>query len=94
MTSSTGFATRTTTKQQREARSIQSSRSNSPSISSDDDSELNFSFPEDPSDDNSGEYLYDNSLEPVATEEKVAAYEESSAREEDELQKYRRRCTG
>ena len=65
-----------------------SSRSNSRSVSSDDDSELNFSFPEDPSDDNGEGYLYDDSLEPVATEEEVAAYEESSAREEEELQEY------
>ena len=50
-----------------------SSRSNSSSISSNDDSELTFS--EDPSDNNSEEYLYDDSLEPVETEE---AYEESS----------------
>ena len=67
-----------------------SSRSNSPSISSEDDSEESLSFNEYPSDDN----LYDDSLEPVATEEEVAAYEESSAREEEELQEYRRRRTG
>ena len=30
----------------------------------------------------------------MATEEEVPAYEESSAREEDEVQKYRRRRTG
>ena len=68
-----------------------SSRSNYPSISSNNDSELNFSFPEDPSDDNGEGYLYDDSLEPVVTEEEVAAYEERSAREEEELQEYRRR---
>ena len=71
-----------------------SSRSNSPSISSDDDSELNFSFSDDRSDDDGERYLYDDSLEPVATEEEVAAYEESAAREEEELQEYRRRHTG
>ena len=71
-----------------------SSRSNSPSISSDDDSELNFSFSDDRSDDNGEGYLYNDSLEPVATEEEVAAYEESSAREEEELQEYRCRHTG
>ena len=63
-----------------------SSRSNYPSISSDDDSELKFSFPEDPSDDNGEGYLNDDSLEPVVTEEEVAAYKESSAREEEDLQ--------
>lgn len=71
-----------------------SSRSNSPSISSNDDSEESLSFNEYPSDDNSEGYLYDDSLEPVATEEEVAAYEESSAREEEELQEYQRRRTG
>ena len=71
-----------------------SSRSNSPCVSSDDDSGLNFSFPEDPSDDDGEGYLYDDSLEPVATEEEVAAYEESSAREEEEIQEYRRRRSG
>ena len=78
----------TTTKQQREHTVFgMSSRSNCPSISSDDDSELNFSFPEVPSDDNGEGYLYYDSLEPVVTEEEVAAYEESSAREEG-LQEY------
>jgi len=71
-----------------------SSRSNSPCVSSDDDSELNFSFPEDPSDDDGEGYLYDDSLEPISTEEEVAAYEESSAREEEEIQEYRRRRSG
>ena len=33
------------------------------------------------------------SLEPVATEEEVAAYEESSALVEEELEEYRRRRT-
>ena len=36
-------------------------RSNSPSISFDNDLELNFSFSEDPSDDNGEGYLYDDS---------------------------------
>ena len=49
-----------------------SSRSNYPSISSDDDSELNFSFPEDPSDDHGEGYHNNDSLEPVVTEEEVA----------------------
>ena len=71
-----------------------SSRSNSPCISSNDDSELNFSFSEDPSDNNGEGYLYDDSLEHVATEEEVAAYKESSVREEEELQEYRRRRSG
>ena len=71
-----------------------SSRSNSPSISSDDNSELNFSFTEDPSGDNGKGYLYDDSLEPVVTEEEVTAYEESSAREEEELQEYQCGRTG
>lgn len=70
-----------------------SSRSNSP-VSSDDDSELNFCFTEDPSDDNGEGYFYDDSLEPVATEEEVAAYKESSAHEEEEQQEYQRRRTG
>ena len=59
------------------------------------DSLLNFSFTEDPSDDNGEGYLYDDSkLEPVATEQEVAAYKESSAREEEERQEYRRRRIG
>ena len=63
------------------------SRSKYPSISSDDDSELNFSFPEDPSDDNGKGYLNNDSLEPVVTEE-VAAYNKKvcSAQEEEDLQ--------
>ena len=70
-----------------------SSRSKYPSISSDDDSELNFSFPEDPSDDNGKGYLDDDSLEPVVTEEEVAAYDKKvcSAREEEDLQECQRR---
>ncbi|XP_015758790.1 PREDICTED: uncharacterized protein LOC107338057 isoform X1 [Acropora digitifera] len=71
-----------------------SSRSSSPSVSSDDDSESNFSFTEDRSDDIGEGCFYDDSLEPVATEEEVAAYEESSAREEEQLEEYRRRRTG
>ena len=71
-----------------------SSRSSSPSVSSDDGSESNFSFPEDRSDDNGEGCLYHDSLEPVATKEEVAAYEESSAREEEQLEEYRRRRTG
>ena len=81
---------RNSRKQQRETYAVfgMSSRSNYPSISSNNDSELNFSFPEDPSDDNGEGYLYDDSLEPVVTEEEVAAYKERSAREEEELQEY------
>ena len=47
---------------------------NSPYVSSDDGSELNFSFPEDPSDDNGEGCLHDDSLEPVVTEKEVAGY--------------------
>ena len=95
VTSSTHFATQQQ-QNNREKHTVlgMSSRSNSPSVSSDDGSESNFSFPEDPSDDNGEGYLYDDSLEPVATEEEVAAYEENSAREEEELEEYRRRRTG
>ena len=92
VTSSTHFAMPTTTKQQREHSVFgMSSCSNCPSISSDDDSELYFSFPEDPSDDNGEGYLYYDSLEPVVTEEEVAAYKESSVHEEEDLQEYRYR---
>ena len=71
-----------------------SSLSSSPSVSSDDDSESNFAFPEDRSDDNGKGYFYDDSLGPVATEEEVAAYEESSAREREQLEQYRCLRTG
>ena len=95
VTSSTHFATRQQ-QNNREKHAVfgKSSRSNSLSVSSYDGSELNFSFPEDRSDNNGGGCLYDDSLEPLATAEVVAAYDESSAREEEELEEYRRRRTG
>lgn len=84
VTSSTHFATQQH-QNNREKHAVigMSSRSSSPSVSSDDGSESNFSFPEDRSDDNGEGCLYHDSLEPVATKEEVAAYEESSAREEE-----------
>ena len=84
VTSSTHFTTQQH-RNNREKHAVigMSSRSSSPSVSSDDDSD--FSFPENRSDDIGQGCFYDDGLEPVTTEEEVAAYEESSAREEDQL---------
>ena len=56
-----------------------SSRSTSPSVSSEDDSDVSSFLSEDGPEDSGKEFfLYDERLEPVATEEEVAAYEETS----------------
>ena len=72
-----------------------SSRSTSPSVSSEDDSDLSFFHVEDGTED-SGEEIcpYDESLETVATEEEVATYEESSAREAEQEEEYERHFHG
>ena len=60
-------------------------RSSSPSPSSDNDSELSFSLDEDVPEMSDGEFIpYDENLEPVATQEEAAAYEQNFAREEEE----------
>lgn len=62
-----------------------SSRSSSPSLSSDNDSELSSSLNEDVPEISEGEFIpYDENLEPVATQEEAAAYEQNVAREEEE----------
>ncbi|KAK2570281.1 hypothetical protein P5673_005068 [Acropora cervicornis] len=62
-----------------------SSRSSSPSILSDNDSELSSSLSEDVPEIIEGEFIpYDENLEPVATQEEAAAFEENSVREEEE----------
>ena len=58
-------------------------RSSSPSLSSDNDSELSFSLDEDVPEISDVEFIpYDENLEPVAT--KAAAYEQNFAREEED----------
>ena len=58
-------------------------RSSSPSLSSDNDSELSFSLDEDVPEISDGEFIpYDENFEPVATQ--AAAYGENFAREEEE----------
>ena len=68
-----------------------SSRSSSPSLSSDNDSELSSSLNEDVPQIIEGEFIpYDENLEPVATQEEAAAYERNFAREEEEHDMYQR----
>ena len=56
-------------------------RSSSPSLSSDNDSELSFSLDEDVPEISDREFIpYDENLEPVATQKEVAAYEQNFAR--------------
>ena len=58
-----------------------SSRSSSPSILSDNDSELSSSLSKDVPEIIEGEFtLYDKNLEPVATQEEAPAFEENSVR--------------
>ena len=58
-------------------------RPSSPSLSSDNDSELSFSLDEDVPEISDGEFIpYDENLEPVATQE-AAAYEQKFACEEE-----------
>ena len=65
------------------------SRSTSPSLSSDNDSELSSSLNEDVPEISDGEFIpYDENLEPVATQEEAAAYEQNFAREEEERDMY------
>ena len=72
-----------------------SSRSSSPSLSSDNDSELSLSLNEDVPELTEGEFIpYDENLEPVATQEEAAAYEQNFAREEEEHDMYHRRFAG
>ena len=72
-----------------------SSRSSSPSLSSDNDSELSSSLNEDVPQIIEGEFIpYDENLEPVATQEEAAAYERNFAREEEEHDMYQRRFAG
>ena len=55
-----------------------SSRSSSLSLSSDNDSELSSSLNEDVPEISDGEFIpYDENLEPVATQEEAAAYEQN-----------------
>ena len=72
-----------------------SSRSSSPSILSDNDSELRSSLSEDVPEITEGEFIpYDENLEPVATQEEAAAFEENSVREEEESVMFQRRFAG
>ena len=72
-----------------------SSRSSSPSILSDNDSELSSSLSEDVPEIIEEEFIpYDENLEPVATQEDAAAVEESSVREEEEHVMFQRRFAG
>ena len=72
-----------------------SSRSSSPSILSDNDSELSSSLSEDVPEIIEGEFIpYDENLEPVATQEEAAAFEENSVREEEERVMFQRRFAG
>ena len=72
-----------------------SSRSSSPSLSSDNDSELSSSLNEDVPELSDGEFIpYDENLEPVATQEEAAAYEQNFAREEEERDMYQRHFAG
>jgi len=72
-----------------------SRRSSSPSLPSDNDSELSFSMNEDVPEVTEGEFIpYDENLEPVATQEEAAAYDENFAREEEEHAMYQRRFAG
>ena len=72
-----------------------SSRSSSPSIPSDSDSEFSFSIDEDVPELIEAEFIpYDENLEPVPTEEEAAAYDENLAREEEEHVMYQRRFAG
>lgn len=67
-------------------------RSSSPSLPSDNDSELSFSMNEDVPEVTEGEFIpYDENLEPVATQEEAAAYDENFAREEEEHAMYQSR---
>ena len=71
-----------------------SSRSSSPSILSDNDSELSSSLSEDVPEIIEGEFIpYDENLEPVATQEEAAAFEENSVREEEDVM-FQRRFAG
>ena len=55
------------------------------SFSSDNDSQLSFSLDEDVPEISDGEFIpYDENLEPVATQEEAAAYEQNFALEEEE----------
>ena len=72
-----------------------SSRSSSPSILSDNDSELSSSLSEDVPEIIEGEFIpYDDNLEPVTTQEEAAAFEENSVREEEERVMFQRRFAG
>ena len=62
-----------------------SSRSSTPCILSDNDSELSSSLSEDVPEIIEGEFIpYDENLEPVANQEEAAALKENSVREEGE----------
>ena len=64
-------------------------RSSSPSLSSDNDSELSSSLDEDIPEISYGEFIpYDENLEPVATHEEATAYEQNFAHEEEERDMY------
>ena len=72
-----------------------SSRSSSPSILSDNDSELSSSLSEDVPEIIEEEFIpYDENLEAVATQEEAAAVEENSVREEEEHVMFQRRFAG
>ena len=72
-----------------------SSRSSSPSILSDNDSELSSSLSEDVPEIIEGEFIpYDENLEPVATQEEAAAFEENSICKEEERVMFQRRFAG
>ena len=72
-----------------------SPRLSSPSLSSNNDLELSSSLNEDVPEISDGEFIpYDENLEPLATQEEAAAYEQNFAREEEEHDMYQRRFAG
>ena len=69
--------------------------SSSPSIVSDNDSELSSSLSEDVPEIIEGEFFpYNENLEPVATQEEAAAFEENFVCEEEEHVMFQRRFAG
>ena len=72
-----------------------SSRASSLSLCSDNDSELSSSLNEDFPEISEGEFIpYDENLEPVATQEEAASYEQNVAREEEVHYMFQRRFAG
>ena len=72
-----------------------SSHSSSSSISSEDGSELSSNANTSDIEDSGANFIpYDEDLEPIATLEKAAAYEENLALEEEQELKFQRRFAG